>query len=820
MGAYLTFNPNLCQVYLSAVPIQGASQWFPRLPAQTGTVAFGAYDFTIQYPGYLSIPTKCIPASAQPPFPKIPPAPIPPAPPPGNPDPPPGDPGGPITGDPPPEACGPGVPIELPPEDGPITGPSWWQSGDAGPGGTDGSGVFDTLAQPLIMGMTPLPTYSSDKPVYTQKPYFEVRVGDKHAIADAYHEGTGAGLLVLHPPELTDLMLHGSGVNQDSRWSTDLSASTLLMLNSERADGSTGDNARTYFAFGAALKGSAKPANGIYFDYDPSTGVLNIQHTDANGSDTTVSSGVTIDGSAIGGGGITFPIDAPDDTAVPQYSFDGAVTPGSSNAGMYFDQDTLEGPAFKDIASTPQLIISTTGVEIPNKLTVGGLIDPTGLELTPVASNPGGTAANTQWLDSSDSNRLKHGSHLVGLINGSPSSNRLLYWDSSTKLLQDSGIAYSKVMLGSNNLSDLSDDDTAIKNLIGGATLIGAPALEDKFALLDITGAGTGGYTTGQDIYDMITGLTASVPTLDTKIAGYVSGGKSLTARRVAAIGDLAFEARLSPSSTLPVPVANATTVSTLYLHPYKGNRVALYNTTDSCWEIHHMSAAVSKALSSLTSGRPYDVFLYDNSGTLTLEFVAWTNDTTRATALTTQNGVYVLLSDASRRYVGTFYTTASNATSWMPDGRTSTAPKLYIWNYYNRVDVAAVVAESATSWTYSSTTPRPYNNDTTNLIHVVVGVQEDYHSIKVTASGQFWNTSGSVGIGYNSINTFLTSPYALCDSSYCATNSVQALSASLNHQTPIGLSYYSMLERANSGTPAFRGSTEGQAGIQLVGRF
>jgi len=51
---------------------------------------------------------------------------------------------------------------------------------------------------------------------------------------------------------------------------------------------------------------------------------------------------------------------------------------------------------------------------IDGKLTVSGLIDPTGLELTPVAANPGGVDANTLWLDSADSNKLKLGSTEVG----------------------------------------------------------------------------------------------------------------------------------------------------------------------------------------------------------------------------------------------------------------------------------------------------------------------------------------------------------------------------------------------------------------------
>ena len=56
----------------------------------------------------------------------------------------------------------------------------------------------------------------------------------------------------------------------------------------------------------------------------------------------------------------------------------------------------------------------TGNFNITGKLDVGGLIDPTGLELTPIASNPGGTAANTIWIDSDDS-LLYFGSNAVAV---------------------------------------------------------------------------------------------------------------------------------------------------------------------------------------------------------------------------------------------------------------------------------------------------------------------------------------------------------------------------------------------------------------------
>lgn len=109
-------------------------------------------------------------------------------------------------------------------------------------------------------------------------------------------------------------------------------------------------------------------------------------------------------------------------------------------------------------------------------------------------------------------------------------------------------------------------------------------------------------------------------------------------------------------ASLRPVGIAG----TTLYYTPFHGNRISLYNGTT--WVLHSFTER-SLALSSLTSGRPYDVFLYDNAGTLTLELTSWTDDTTRATALTTQDGVYVKSGATTRRYLGSIYTTGTDST-------------------------------------------------------------------------------------------------------------------------------------------------------------
>ena len=57
---------------------------------------------------------------------------------------------------------------------------------------------------------------------------------------------------------------------------------------------------------------------------------------------------------------------------------------------------------------------SSSTLTVNGKLTVTGLIDPTGMEFTAVGSNPGTDAAKTIWVNSGDSNKLYFGSSEIG----------------------------------------------------------------------------------------------------------------------------------------------------------------------------------------------------------------------------------------------------------------------------------------------------------------------------------------------------------------------------------------------------------------------
>lgn len=175
-------------------------------------------------------------------------------------------------------------------------------------------------------------------------------------------------------------------------------------------------------------------------------------------------------------------------------------------------------------------------------------------------------------------------------------------------------------------------------------------------------------------------------------------------------------QGRLTLTTATPVTSADVTAATTIYFTPYKGNLLALYDGSTK-WTVYPFTE-ISLALGTLTNALPYDVFVYDNAGTPTLEFLAWTNATARATALTTQNGIYVKTGDTTRRYLGTFYTTSTTTTE-------DSMAKRFLWNYYNRLKRVMQILESTDTWVYNSATVRQVRASAANQFDFVVGVAE-----------------------------------------------------------------------------------------------
>ncbi len=207
---------------------------------------------------------------------------------------------------------------------------------------------------------------------------------------------------------------------------------------------------------------------------------------------------------------------------------------------------------------------------------------------------------------------------------------------------------------------------------------------------------------------------------------------------------------RLTLATTTPVMTTSQTAKTTLYFTPFMGDKIALYN--GSSWDILIFSE-LSLSLSGYTANSNYDIWVYNNSGTAALESTIWTNDTTRATSLTSQNGVYVKSGDATRRYVGTIRTTGTTGQCEFSFGGISaggTEAKMFVWNYYNRVSTSAYVGDSTDFWAYTSASWRAANNSTTNRVSFINGVQES----SLISTNQYLCSGATyfaIGIGYDS---------------------------------------------------------------------
>lgn len=285
---------------------------------------------------------------------------------------------------------------------------------------------------------------------------------------------------------------------------------------------------------------------------------------------------------------------------------------------------------------------------------------------------------------------------------------------------------------------------------------------------------------------DLASGLSTALtkdgqttPTANLPMGGYKLTGLGLglnttdSARMDNAIAPGIMECRIGsdyPNSGGGLRTADGSTL--IYLFPYKGNKISLYNGTQ--WVLRSAAASGGTYISvPATTNTNYDVFAYDNSGTVTLELTAWAGDTSRATGLAYQDGVLVKSGTATRRYIGTIRT--GGTSGQVRDALTHR----FVWNYYNRI-ILPMAFTTTSSWNYTTLTFRQANNSSDHQIAFVTGINEDNISAEVVTSIRNSSTAivGFVGIGVSSTTV---------DSSTVAATAVTQVA---NIQTPIRASY------------------------------
>ena len=268
---------------------------------------------------------------------------------------------------------------------------------------------------------------------------------------------------------------------------------------------------------------------------------------------------------------------------------------------------------------------------------------------------------------------------------------------------------------------------------------------------------------------------------------------------------------RLSLTTAVPVTSADVAAATTLYWTPYQHNQCMVY--TGSVWALvapGELSIAVPA-----TTATAYDVFLDYNAGTPQLVLVAWTNLTTRATALTRQDGVLVLTGFLDHLYVGSFRTTGVS-------GQTEdSATKRYLWNAYNRVTTHLIRSDDTDSWTYTTDTFRQSNGSTSNQVEIFQGLAEEAINLSFTQGA--YNSASAVGARCAIGEDSTTTPLAAAVAGYIYTTGgsatvIQSATALLAKVPAVGHHYYAMLERSPaSGTMVWIGDNGG-TGVNAQG--
>lgn len=215
---------------------------------------------------------------------------------------------------------------------------------------------------------------------------------------------------------------------------------------------------------------------------------------------------------------------------------------------------------------------------------------------------------------------------------------------------------------------------------------------------------------------------------------------------------------RLTLSSGSCIPASDLTAQGMIYYTACANGYISLYNGTS--WTQVAFTNNVSLSLSGIVSTKIYDVFGCLSAGDLSLELsTAWTNNTTRASALALKNGVTVQASD-NCLLLGTIYATGSGVTSDSAGGTvTQVGGVRGVWNAYNKAILPASVIDTTTSpWSLTGVSViRPVNNASGNQITYVSGeTSEDVTAIAL-ANCYVYNSSAvvTIGVGIDSTTTY-----------------------------------------------------------------
>ena len=173
---------------------------------------------------------------------------------------------------------------------------------------------------------------------------------------------------------------------------------------------------------------------------------------------------------------------------------------------------------------------------------------------------------------------------------------------------------------------------------------------------------------------------------------------------------------------------------------------------------IHSVDSSSQITLSKTASGTStgttltiyhanYDVWAYWTGSAVAIATDFWTNNSTRATSLTTQDGVLVKSgTSGTYRYLGTVR--LANSTQL-----TDAVAQRYLWNYHHRRDLKLKILDATASWTYGTAAWHQVRSTTTNRVELIVGVAEVAVDLRADLTVATSATPATTGIGIDSVS-------------------------------------------------------------------
>jgi hypothetical protein len=274
--------------------------------------------------------------------------------------------------------------------------------------------------------------------------------------------------------------------------------------------------------------------------------------------------------------------------------------------------------------------------------------------------------------------------------------------------------------------------------------------------------------------------------------------------------GEQVCNGRLTLTTATPVLTSNVTAATTIYFTPYNGAKISLYE--NGVW-VTRLFAEASLALTNFTASTNFDIFGYWSAGALVLEAVAWTNTTTRATAIVTQDGIWCKTGYLYKRYLGTIRTTSTTGqTEWSPVARPA---NMLIYNAPgNQIVTKVKVIDPTDAWATAADW-HEMNGSTLNRINIVNGLT--YNESEIKSNVIAVSTSNSIGLSGIGLDSNVN--IADLQAYFGGLTSMQAgCVETLVNGIPLGFHYLQALEAASGATVNFYGTAATYRNAGLIG--